>query len=435
MSKFIINGGKKLKGKIQTNAAKNSAISILCATVMLPGTTRLVNVPVIEEVKRIIELLESLGLKVTWAKSNELEIENSGKINWKNLNKESFAKTRAGILLIGALASQKKEFSLPLPGGCKLGKRTVNPHLLALEHLGVLVKEKENSHQVSRAMKTPTKREFVMYETGDTATENAVMAAVLIPGKTIIHFASPNYMVQDLCFFLQKSGAKIDGIGTSRLEIEGVKSLKAVKDYPIMPDPIESMTLISIAVTTGSNLKILGCPIDFLRLEMEKLRVMGQKMKISPAYKSANQKFDLVDIEIIPSSLFALPDKIYGSPYPGLNMDNLPLFLPILTQAQGETLVHDWTYENRAIYYIELNRLGADIRLLDPHRVTVVGPTPLKPAEVICPPALRPSINLLTCMLAAKGKSVLRDAYPIDRGYENIVGRLKALGADIEEIK
>lgn len=435
MSKFIINGGKKLKGEIQTNAAKNSALSLLCATVMLPGITRLVNVPVIEEVKRIIELLESLGLKVSWTKKKELTIENSGKINWKNLNKESFAKTRAGILLIGPLASQKKEFSLPLPGGCKLGKRTVNPHLLALEHLGVLVQEKENSHQVSRAIKTPHQREFVMYESGDTATENAVMAAVLIPGKTIIHFASPNYMVQDLCFFLQKAGAKITGIGTSRLEINGVKSLKAVKDYPIMPDPIEAMTLISIAVTTGSNLKILGCPIDFLRLEMEKLRVMGQKMKISKSYPSANEKFDLVDIEIIPSPLFALPDKIYGRPYPGLNMDNLPLFLPILTQAQGETLVHDWTYENRAIYYIELNRLGADIRLLDPHRVTVVGPTPLKPAEVICPPALRPSINLLTCMLAAKGKSILRDAYPIDRGYENIVGRLKSLGADIEEKK
>lgn len=433
MSKFIINGGKKLHGEIKTNSAKNSAISILCATTMIVGKTHLSNVPIIEEVKRIIELLESIGLKINWIKKNELEIENSGKINWKNLNKESFSKTRAGILLLGALANQKKEFYLPLPGGCKLGKRTVNPHLLALKHLGILVKKNTDSQQVSRVQKIPQHREFVMYESGDTATENVVMGAVLLSGKTIIHFASPNYMVQDLCFFLQKAGAQIKGIGTSRLEIEGVEKLKPVKNYPIMPDPIESMTLISIAVTTQSPLKILGCPIDFLRLELEKLQVMKQKMKISKSYKSANEKFDLVDIEITPSTLVSLPDKIYGSPYPGLNIDNLPLFLPILTQAQGETLVHDWTYENRAIYYIELNRLGADIRLLDPHRVMVFGPTPLKPAEVICPPALRPSINLLTCMLAAKGKSILRDAYPIHRGYENIVGRLKALGADIED--
>lgn len=434
MSKFIINGGKKLHGEIKTNSAKNSAISILCATAMIKGKTHLINVPIIEEVKRIIELLKSIGLKVTWGKTNELEIENSGKINWKNLNREAFAKTRAGILLIGALVHQKKDFSLPLPGGCKLGKRTVNPHLLALKHLGISVKEKENNHQISRTEKIMKKREFVMYESGDTATENAVMAAVLLSGKTIIHFASPNYMVQDLCFFLQKAGAQIKGIGTSHLEIEGVEKLEPVKNYPIMPDPIESMTLISIAITTQSPLKILGCPIDFLRLELEKLQVMKQKIKISETYKSANGKFDLVDIEIIPSLLLSLPDKIYGSPYPGLNIDNLPLFLPILTQAQGETLVHDWTYENRAIYYIELNRLGADVRLLDPHRVMVFGPTPLKPAEVICPPALRPSINLLTCMLAAKGKSILRDAYPINRGYENIVGRLKNLGADIKEV-
>jgi len=435
MSKFIINGGKKLQGEIKTNSAKNSAISILCATAMLKGTTLLNNVPLIEEVKRIIELLESIGLEIHWTKKNQLEIKNSGKINWEKINHEAFSRTRAGILLIGALSNQKKTFSLPLPGGCKLGKRTVNPHLLALKHLGILVKESENQYQISHTLKIPQKREFVMYESGDTATENAIMTAVLLPGKTTIHFASPNYMVQDLCYFLEKAGAKITGIGTSRLEIEGVKELSPVKNYPIMPDPIESMTLISIAITTGSRLKIFNCPIDFLRLELEKLRVMGQKMKISKTYKSMNEKFDLVDIEISSSKLTALPDKIYGSPYPGLNMDNLPLFLPILTQAQGETLVHDWTYENRAIYYIELNRLGADIRLMDPHRVTVVGPTKMKPAEVICPPALRPSINLLTCMLAAQGQSILRDAYPIERGYENIVGRLKKLGADIEEIK
>ena len=158
---------------------------------------------------------------------------------------------------------------------------------------------------------------------------------------------------------------------------------------------------------------------------------MGQKFKISRAYKSSNGYFDVVDIEIIPSRLRALPDKIHPQPYPGLNIDNLPLFIPILTQAEGSTLVHDWIYENRAIYYIELSRLGADIMLHDPHRVTVTGPSELKPNEIVCPPALRPSINILICMLAAKGQSILRNSYSIDRGYEDLYRRLNKLGADI----
>ena len=272
-----------------------------------------------------------------------------------------------------------------------------------------------------------------MYESGDTATENAILAAVLLPGVTEINLCSSNYMVQDLCYFLVQAGAKIKGIGTTKLQIIGVKKLQPI-NYPIMPDPIEAMAFISIAVTTGSKLKITHCPIEFLSLELEKLRLMGQTMKISQPYKSANGRFSLVDIEIVPAKLNALPDKIYGRPFPGLNIDNLPLFVPILTQTNGQTLVHDWVYENRAIYYTELNKLGANVMLHDPHRVTVTGPTKLRPAEIICPPALRPAINLLICMLAAKGKSILYNSYSIDRGYENICGRLNKLGADIKRI-
>jgi UDP-N-acetylglucosamine 1-carboxyvinyltransferase len=162
---------------------------------------------------------------------------------------------------------------------------------------------------------------------------------------------------------------------------------------------------------------------------------MGQKFKISKAYKSRSGGFDLADITVIPSKLIAPPDKIHPLPYPGLNIDNLPLFVPILTKAAGSTLVHDWVYEDRAIYYTELNRLGASIMLHDPHRVTVTGPSVLKPAEIVCPPALRPSINLLICMLSANGRSVLRNSYPIDRGYENICERLNAIGAKIERLE
>ncbi len=431
MSNFIINGGKKLHGAIKTNSAKNSAVAILCALPMIKGTTILTDMPRIEEVNRIIEILTSIGLKISWTGAHTLRAINDGKINLNKINKESYEKTRSAILLVGALSSVFKNFTLPKVSGCKLGKRTVSPHIIALNHLGIKVKKTGQTFLIDRG--SARGANFTMYESGDTATENAILAAVLLPGKTEINLASPNYMVQDLCWFLVKAGAKINGIGTTKLKITGVKKLRPI-NYGVMPDPIESMAFIAIAITTASRFKITACPIEFLSLELEKLRVMGQAMKISRMYKSTNGRFDLVDIEIIPSKLNALPDKIYGRPFPGLNIDNLPLFLPILTQARGQTLVHDWVYENRAVYYLELNKLGANIILHDAHRVTVAGPTKLKPAEIICPPALRPAINLLICMLGATGKSTLYNSYSIDRGYENICERLNKLGADIKKV-
>lgn len=429
MSNFIINGGRKLHGTIKTNSAKNSALAILCALPMIQGKTVLDQVPRIEEVKRIIEILISIGLDVKWLKENQLQIINAGRLSLGAINRESYEKTRSAILLIGALSSVFKKFTLPKTSGCKLGKRTVNPHVIALNHLGIKVKKVSNQFEISLGQAKGAA--FTMYESGDTATENAILAAVLLPGKTEINLASSNYMVEDLCHFLTKAGAKIQGIGATELKITGVKKLKPIT-YGIMPDPIESMAFISLAITTGSRLKITHCPIKFLSLELEKLRIMGQTVKISRAYKSTNGKFDLVNLEIIPSKLNALPDKIYGRPFPGLNIDNLPLFLPILTRSRGQTLVHDWVYENRAVYYTQLNKLGAKITLLDQHRVTVSGPTRFSRAEIICPPALRPAINLLICMLAAKGRSILRDSYSIDRGYENICQRLNKLGANIK---
>ncbi|MDD4271934.1 MAG: UDP-N-acetylglucosamine 1-carboxyvinyltransferase [Patescibacteria group bacterium] len=431
MSNFIINGGKKLKGTIKTNSAKNSAVAILCALPMIKGVTTLNDMPRIEEVNRIIELLTSIGLKIDWTESHALRVVNDGKINLAKINRESYEKTRAAILLIGSLSSVFNNFSLPKISGCKLGKRTVSPHIIALNHLGIEVKKTNNLFHINRGKAKGSR--FTMYESGDTATENAILAAITLPGLTEINLASPNYMVQDLCYFLIKAGAKIKGIGTTKLKITGVKKLKPVS-YTIMPDPIESMAFIAVAITTASRLKITACPIEFLSLELEKLNVMGQKIKISRTYKSANGRFDLVDLEIIPGKLAALPDKIYGRPFPGLNIDNLPLFLPVLTQTHGQTLVHDWVYENRAVYYTELNKLGANVIQHDVHRVTVTGPTKLRPAKIICPPALRPAINLLIGMLAAKGESILYNSYSIDRGYENICERLNKLGANIKRV-
>ncbi len=432
MSYLIINGGKKLKGTVDTQSAKNSAVALLCAAVMIKGKTTLSDMPQIQEVSRIIELLQSIGVKTRWVKDNILEVDASWELKMNKIDVNASEKTRASIFFWGALASRVKSYKLPKSGGCHLGERTVRPHWYALEKLGVKVKSTDSNYIVKNsALKGAC---IVMYESGDTTTENVIMAAVLAQGKTTIKMASANYQVQDLCYFLIKAGAKIKGVGTTTLEIEGVSALQSV-DYPVMPDPIVAMTFISVAITTASNLTIKNCPLEFLELELCKLDVMGQKYKIKNERLSKNGHFKIVDIEIVPSKLMALPDKIYGRPFPGLNIDNLPLFIPILTQAQGRTLVHDWAFENRAVYALELQKLGADVTLLDSHRLWVEGPTKFAATELMSPPALRPAVNVLICMLAASGKSILRNTYVIDRGYENLYSVLNSVGADIKIVK
>ena len=432
MSKFIIQGGKKLKGTITTNSSKNAAVALLAASLLNKGTTELINLPRIQEIERVIEVMESIGVKFVWLKSHHLKIYPPKKVNLKKLNIEAASKTRIIILFIGVLVHQFNHFALPSAGGCLLGKRTVNPHFFALEEFGINYKINKNSYTISRNKLHPAEN-LVLYESGDTVTENALLAAAGLPGRTTIKFASANYQVQDLCYFLQKLGVKIDGIGTTTLTIQGVKNIKKNIKYHLTEDPIESMLFISLAATTKSSITIKRCPIDFLDLELLKLKKMGFKYKILKRYKAKNGQSDLADIKTLPSKLKALDDKIYGRPYPGLNIDNLPFFVPIASQAKGRTFIHDWAYENRAVYFKEFKKLGAKITLIDQHRFYIDGPTKLKPAEITCPPALRPGAVLIVGMLAAKGKSVLKNVYSIERGYENLSHRLKKLGADIRK--
>jgi UDP-N-acetylglucosamine 1-carboxyvinyltransferase len=432
MAKFIIIGGKKLQGELSVNTAKNSAVAILCAALMIKGKTILKDVPKIEEVFRILEILSSLGVVIRWQDEHILSLDTSKKLQMNKINKHATEVTRSSLLLLGALASREKAYKIYKSGGCRLGARTIKPHLFALEKFGVQVESKLKYYDVKNQ---PLKAaEVIMYESGDTPTENAIMAAVLAPGVSIIKFASSNYMVQDLCYFLQRAGAKIEGIGSTTLKITGVKKLKPVNSYPIMPDPIEAMTFFALAITTKSSLTIKNCPLEFLELELEKLRVMGQKFQLLKKRKSKNNQFDLVDVKFTPTKLIALPDKIYGRPFPGLNIDNLPFFVPILAGAKGRTLVHDWVYENRAVYYLELQKLGAKITLLDPHRVFVEGPTKFYANELMSPSAIRPAVVVLITMLAAPGRSVLRNSYTIERGYENLAERLQKVGAKIERV-
>ncbi len=430
MEKFEITGGKKLSGEIEVNSSKNAAVAILAASVINRSKTTLKNVPQIEEVNRWLEILESLGMKIE-RNGKTIVLQAPKMIAIEKINKVASEKTRSAILLIGALSGRLGDYLIPQAGGCKLGKRTVKPHLFALENFGMKIEAKSRGFNVVAKNLVPAEK-VVLYETGDTVTENALLAATQVPGRTKVKLASGNYMVQDLCFFLQKLGVKINGVGTSTLEVVGKKDIKKDVTYEISEDPIEAMFFISLAVATKSKLLVKRCPIDFLELELLKLEKMGLKYEIKKKYKAKNGKTKLVDLQVYPSKLTALTDKIHPLTFPGINMDNLPFFVPIAAVAKGRTLIHDWVYENRAIYFTELNRLGAQITLLDPHRVYVEGPSKLRGTEMMSPPALRPAAIILVMMLASPGKSVLRGVYSINRGYENLEERLQKIGAEIK---
>jgi UDP-N-acetylglucosamine 1-carboxyvinyltransferase len=429
---FEIHGGRKLSGSVTTNTSKNSAVVMLCAALLNRNTTVLKKMPRIEEVNRVLEVLESMGVRTRWDGS-DLTITPPARPKIEDIDAEAAMRTRSVLLLLGPLVHLLKQFALPQPGGCKLGARTVRPHLYALENFGVSIEAHRNRYDVTA--RNLHAAEVVLYESGDTVTENALMAAARIEGTTTIKFASANYQVQDLCVFLQKLGVKIEGIGTSTLKVRGRRVIDVPVTYGISEDPIESMLFITAAVMTNSQITIKRCPIDFLELELLKLQKMGWRYDRGSTYKATNGYTDLVDIVTHPSKLTALAEPIHPDIYPGLNMDNLPFFVPIATQAKGQTLIHDWPYENRAIYYMELTKLGAELILADPHRVYVNGPTKLSPAEIICPPALRPAAIILIAMLAAPGVSILRNVYSINRGYENLYTRLNGLGAEIEVLK
>jgi UDP-N-acetylglucosamine 1-carboxyvinyltransferase len=431
MATFVVEGGKKLSGEITVNAGKNSPIALICAALLVRNKVVLKEMTHGEEVERMLEIIKSIGAEAFWEDETTLVIDASNNLDMKSIDRRACEVTRASILLFGALAASTPSFKIYKSGGCKLGNRSIRPHVLALQKLGINIESKDEYYQITT--KKLKGANVVMYEAGDTPTENAIMSAVLAKGKTVISFASANYMVQDVCHFLVAAGAKIEGIGTTTLTITGVPSLSSVT-YAVSPDPVDAMAWISLAITTKSSLTIRQCPIAFLELELEKLSVMGQSYRMTNERFAQNGKTMLVDIEIIPSELEALPDKLAPRPFPGINIDNVPLFIPIFTQAKGRTLVHDWVYENRAIYYLEFQKLGAQILLLDPHRVMIEGPTALVGNEMICPPAIRPGMAILIAMFAAKGTSTLRNIYPIERAYDGLLARLRGIGAVIERI-
>ncbi|MGJ9412320.1 helix-turn-helix domain-containing protein [Aeromicrobium sp. CF4.19] len=435
-SHLRVKGGTTLSGTIDVKSSKNAGVALLCASLLNAGTTILRKVARIEEVNRLLEVLGSIGVKTRWLNDqNDLELVVPATLDLESMDADAARRTRSIIMFLGPLMHRVESFELPYAGGCDLGTRTVEPHMTALRPFGLKVVATEGSYHATASAGVALERPIVLTERGDTVTENALLAAARYEGVTVIRNASPNYMVQDLCFFLEKLGVQIEGIGTTTLRVTGRATINTDVDYAPSEDPIEAMSLIAAAIVTQSSITVRRVPIEFMEIELALLEEMGFAYERSDEYPAENGQTRLVDITTHPSTLRAPIDKIHPMPFPGLNIDNLPFFAVIAAMADGQTLLHDWVYENRAIYLTELNKLGARVKLLDPHRVLVEGPTHWSGTELVCPPALRPAVVILIAMLAAKGTSVLRSVYVINRGYEDLAERLNALGAQIETFR
>lgn len=426
---FLVEGGKELKGSVTTSRSKNGAVALLAASLLNRGTTVLKKVPKIEEVKRLLEVLESIGVSIKKSGS-DLIITPPAKLDLGKIDTESATRTRSILMFIGPLLHHFKDFDLPQSGGCTLGLRSVRPHLFALEKFGVFITAETSRFRISHDELKPA--EVILYESSDTATINSLFAASRIEGVSTIKYASANYQVQEVCGFLRSLGVGIEGIGTTTLIVTGKKDIEVDIEYTVAEDPTDAMFFIATSIVTNSNLVIKDAPIEFLEVELDLLEKMGLVYKKGEVRVSENGITKIADLSVMASNLTAFPEKIHARPYPGLNIDNLPFFAVIATQAEGVTFIHDWVYEKRAIYYTELDKFGADTTLLDQHRISITGRKSLKGAEIICPPALRPATILLIAALGARGPSTLRNVYSINRGYEDLIARLTQIGAVIK---
>lgn len=368
-------GGRELSGSIDVKTSKNACVALLCASLLNHGRTTLRQVARIEEVNRILEVLHSIGVRTRWLnENNDLEIVPPATLDLAGMDVAAARRTRSVLMFLGPLMHREDRFQLPYAGGCDLGTRTVEPHMVALRKFGLEVKATSGYYH-AEVDRTVSPGAIVLTERGDTVTENALLAAARHDGVTVIRNASPNYMVQDLCFYLAELGVRIDGIGTTTLTVHGVPAIDRDVDYAPSEDPIEAMSLITAAIVTDSELTVRRVPIEFMEIELAQLEEMGLHFTRSEEYASHNGRTRLVDVTVYPSTLRAPIDKIHPMPFPGLNIDNVPFFAVIAAAANGTTLIHDWVYENRAIHLTELNKLGGRVRLADPHRIYVDGPT------------------------------------------------------------
>ncbi|MBP6889371.1 MAG: UDP-N-acetylglucosamine 1-carboxyvinyltransferase [Candidatus Moranbacteria bacterium] len=418
MDVFEIEGGKPLSGEIIVSGSKNATTPILAATLLTTQTCVLSNLPLIEDVFRMIEILESMGSEIEWREKRTLAITNCN-IDPGKMDMEKVKKIRSSILLFGSLAARFDSFSLYHPGGCVIGARPVGTHFDALEKLGVQIVQQEKSYQVDASGRQAGK--VVLREMSVTATENAMMLAAGMPGKTTIKLAAAEPHVEDLGRFLVAMGANIQGLGTHTLEITGTKLLSGA-EHAIIPDANEAATFLILGVVTGSALTVRHAREEHLDIVLEKLREFGADFHIEP---------DI--ITVIPSKTLCAISKLDTRTYPGLPSDVQAPFGVLATQAQGETLIFDTIFEGRFNYVPELEKMGARAIVLNPHQVIIQGKTLLR-GTMIKSYDLRAGVALIIAALCAEGKTVIENIYQVDRGYERIEERLQKLGAQINRM-
>ncbi|MFZ1654898.1 MAG: UDP-N-acetylglucosamine 1-carboxyvinyltransferase [Candidatus Moraniibacteriota bacterium] len=415
MEVFRIQGGKRLAGAIPVYGLKNAATPIIAATLLSRERSVLENMPRIEDVFRMLEIVESLGATVEWRGERTVAI-TPAEIDPARADQDKVKRLRSSILLLGSLSARFDRFELRQPGGCVIGARPVDTHVDALAKLGVVITTTEKGYAVDASERCPGK--VVLREMSVTATENAMMLAALIPGQTVIKIAACEPHVVDLGHFLEKMGARITGLGTHTITIMGKSELSGAT-HAIIPDHNEAATFLALGAATGSEITVEHAREDDLDIVLEKLKEFGASFTITP---------DAITIH--PAQPLRAVTKIDTRPYPGIPTDIQAPLAVLATQAEGETLIFDTMFEGRFNYVAELEKMGAKLTVLNPHQVLVHGPIALK-GTVIKSYDLRAGASLIIAALAASGETIIEDIYQVDRGYEAIEERLSAIGASI----
>lgn len=415
MSQFIIQGGTKLKGDVLVNGMKNAATPIIAATLLTSEECIIDNVPRISDVEKMLEILKSLGAKVNWVGDHKLSIQCDA-VGLATLDKKMVKSMRSSVLLLAPLLSRFKEAVVPEPGGCIIGNRPLDTHFFILEKLGAAIKQEQGFYHISALNLTGTK--IILPEMSVTATENGLMAAVLAYGETQISLAAAEPHVQDLCNFLVKMGAEIEGIGTHTLKIKGVKQLHGT-EHSIIPDQIEIGTFAVAAAATHGEISIHPVVPEHLEKILSVLSSIGVLWDIEGDTLHIRHSHPLKAF------------KLQTLPYPGFPTDLQAPLGVLATQCQGTSLIHDPMYEGRLGYVNELVKMGANAVICDPHRVLVTGPTPLYGQEIKSFD-LRAGATMIIAGLLAEGETIINEAEVVFRGYERIDEKLRQLGVQIE---
>lgn len=419
MAKYLIEGGVKLEGTVNISGNKNSVLPCLAACLLTKEAVTLKNVPEIADVDSLIEILQMLGATVE--KGEHRITVRAENIKNHKLPPELVSKLRASVLLAGPLLARVGKVNFSHPGGDIIGKRSIEAHINGLKKLGYKFKVDDRNYEGRRVVFGNPDISVFLDEPSVTATENIVMASVLGKGKAILKNCAQEPHIVDLCNLLIKMGAKISGHGNSTIEIEKVSSLGGA-EFTIGTDYIELGTYAAIAALTKGRIKVSGCNLAELEPAIVPLEKMGVIF----------EKESDCDLIVWSKEIKSIP-RLHVRPWPGFPTDLMSIFIVLATQAKGVSLLHDWMYENRMFFVDKLISMGANITIADPHRVLVYGPTRLFSREVESPD-IRAGMALVLAALAAKGSSIINKAELIERGYEDVVGNLFQLGANIQRI-